>query len=163
MQFILFSIFGVLLFYNIKSNLRGFKFSILIYFIVLLLFFFDCYKNNFFINIMTNESKYISLIILLFVIIQENSIIIKNIIQDKKEIVNSDNLVNRIYLDSESSQNDLISNLSYELQAPLGSIVGLSSVIQKNNNLELTERSLENIKLTKMKKGKNIQCQTLLY
>ncbi len=147
MQFILFSIFGVLLFYNIKSNLRGFKFSILIYFIVLLLFFFDCYKNNFFINIMTNESKYISLIILLFVIIQENSIIIKSIIQDKKEIVNSDNLVNRIYLDSESSQNDLISNLSYELQAPLGSIVGLSSVIQKNNNLELTDRSLENIKL----------------
>ncbi|NBU97944.1 MAG: hypothetical protein EBS19_07010, partial [Spirochaetia bacterium] len=147
MQFILFSIFGILLFYNIRLNLKGFKFSILTYALVLFLFIFDCYQISIFEKSISNESKYISLIILLFVIIQENSIIIKSIIQDKKDKVSTDNLVNRIYIDNDSLQNDFISNLSYELQAPLESIVGLSEVIQENNGLELSERSVENIKL----------------
>ena len=147
MQFILFSIFGILLIYNIRLNLKGFKFTILTYTLVLFLFTLDCYQINAFEKSISNESKYISLIILLFVIIQENSIIIKSIIQDKKEKIGTDNLVNKIYIDNDSIQNDFISNLSYELQAPLESIVGLSEIIQRNNGLELSERSLENIKL----------------
>ncbi len=144
---ILFLVFGIILFYNIKFNIKDYKYSILIYFVIFLFFLFDLNNNDFFQKIISNEIKYVSLIILLLVIFQENSTSIKKVILGSKEKVESKNLVNRIYQNDDTFQNDFISNLSYDLQAPLESIVGLSEIIQKDTGTELSDRSLANIQL----------------
>jgi two-component system, sensor histidine kinase ChiS len=119
--------FHISLLYYLEIKLHGFAFDKEIYFLTIIIFLFLVFL----------EITYYG--------------------YREKEVQNSNGYQGygtKIYPRNENNQKDLISNLSFELQAPLGSILGIADYIRKDLGSDISDSTSENLDILIRTAGK---------